>query len=136
MECAERVPLISFHSISKGFLGECGIRGGYMETINLPAGVSEQVCSVCVYACWCEFSLSACLSYVHSQYTHSLSHTHTHTHSHTHTRTHTLAQLYKLCSINLCANTMGQLSVDLMVQPPKEGDESYAQYQQEKVGVV
>ena len=28
--------LFSFHSVSKGFLGECGQRGGYMETRNLP----------------------------------------------------------------------------------------------------
>lgn len=27
--------LVSFLSVSKGFLGECGIRGGYMEVINL-----------------------------------------------------------------------------------------------------
>ncbi|XP_030385538.1 alanine aminotransferase 2-like [Scaptodrosophila lebanonensis] len=27
--------LVSFHSTSKGYLGECGIRGGYMEVMNL-----------------------------------------------------------------------------------------------------
>ncbi|ALC49924.1 CG1640, partial [Drosophila busckii] len=27
--------LVSFLSVSKGFLGECGIRGGYMEVVNL-----------------------------------------------------------------------------------------------------
>ena len=30
------VELISYHSISKGLLGECGLRGGYMELHNLP----------------------------------------------------------------------------------------------------
>ena len=30
------VPLISLHSISKGFYGECGHRGGYMEIRNPP----------------------------------------------------------------------------------------------------
>ena len=25
------VEMISFHSVSKGFIGECGIRGGYFE---------------------------------------------------------------------------------------------------------
>lgn len=30
------VPLISFHSISKGVTGECGRRGGYFECVNVP----------------------------------------------------------------------------------------------------
>ena len=31
MGLAGQVPLVSLHSISKGFVGECGRRGGYME---------------------------------------------------------------------------------------------------------
>jgi alanine transaminase len=31
------VPLVSFHSISKGVTGECGRRGGYFELANVPA---------------------------------------------------------------------------------------------------
>ena len=39
-EKSERdVSLFSFHSCSKGFLGECGQRGGYMELRNIPADV-------------------------------------------------------------------------------------------------
>jgi aspartate/methionine/tyrosine aminotransferase len=34
-----KVPLFSLHSISKGFLGECGHRGGYLELRNLPEDV-------------------------------------------------------------------------------------------------
>jgi alanine transaminase len=30
------VPLFTLHSISKGFLGECGHRGGYLEFRNIP----------------------------------------------------------------------------------------------------
>jgi len=30
------VTLFSFHSVSKGFLGECGHRGGYLEVRNMP----------------------------------------------------------------------------------------------------
>lgn len=30
------IPLISFHSISKGVTGECGRRGGYFECTNIP----------------------------------------------------------------------------------------------------
>ncbi|GAB1455188.1 pyridoxal phosphate-dependent aminotransferase [Spirochaetota bacterium] len=37
------VTLFSFHSTSKGFLGECGHRGGYMELRNVPADVMAQV---------------------------------------------------------------------------------------------
>lgn len=38
----DEVPLVSLHSISKGFLGECGHRGGYLEMRNPPkiAGTS------------------------------------------------------------------------------------------------
>jgi aspartate/methionine/tyrosine aminotransferase len=37
------VSLFSFHSISKGFIGECGHRGGYMEIRNMPDEVVEQI---------------------------------------------------------------------------------------------
>ncbi|MEW5319533.1 MAG: hypothetical protein WDW38_010678 [Sanguina aurantia] len=37
------VPLVSLHSISKGFIGECGRRGGYMETTGFPHAVKEQI---------------------------------------------------------------------------------------------
>jgi len=33
---SENAPLFSLHSISKGFYGECGHRGGYMEVRNPP----------------------------------------------------------------------------------------------------
>ncbi|MDX9857922.1 MAG: aminotransferase class I/II-fold pyridoxal phosphate-dependent enzyme [candidate division Zixibacteria bacterium] len=36
------VPLFSLHSISKGFLGECGHRGGYLEIRNVPDDVLAQ----------------------------------------------------------------------------------------------
>lgn len=34
------VPLVSFHSISKGVSGECGRRGGYFELANVPQEVN------------------------------------------------------------------------------------------------
>ncbi len=37
------VPLWSFHSVSKGFFGECGHRGGYLECRNVPADVMAEV---------------------------------------------------------------------------------------------
>ncbi|KAI1319846.1 hypothetical protein EDD11_002840 [Mortierella claussenii] len=73
--------LISYHSISKGMIGECGRRGGYFECEGLDPSILEQI--------------------------------------------------YKISSISLCPNVQGQIMVDLMVNPPKEGDPSYEQYKKE-----
>lgn len=81
-----RLQMISFHSISKGFYGECGLRGGYLEVFGIPAEVKDE--------------------------------------------------LYKLASISLCSNTIGQLATGLMVQPPQAGDASFASYQQEKDAIL
>jgi aspartate/methionine/tyrosine aminotransferase len=37
------ITLFSFHSVSKGYLGECGHRGGYFEIRNIPDDVFEQI---------------------------------------------------------------------------------------------
>jgi alanine transaminase len=78
--------LVSFHSVSKGFLGECGLRGGYFELL----GIGEDV----------------------------------------------KMQLYKLASMSLASNTLGMLTVGLMVNPPKPGDESYGLYVQERDAIL
>ncbi|KAJ2389896.1 alanine transaminase [Coemansia sp. RSA 2603] len=75
------VELFSFHSISKGMIGECGRRGGYYEAVNIDAAV--------------------------------------------------MGQLLKLASVSLCPNVQGQMAVDTMVNPPRPGDASYAQYTEE-----
>lgn len=79
--------LFSFHSVSKGFLGECGRRGGYMEVSD---GVDAQV----------------------------------------------VEQLYKVASINLCPNIDGQIMMDLKVNPPKKGEDSYELYAKERDEIV
>eukprot|EP00483_Globobulimina_turgida_P009077 UN09095 len=71
----KNVELVSYHSVSKGIFGECGLRGGYMHLCNVEEDGYEE--------------------------------------------------LYKLVSINLCPNTMGQCTVDLMCNHPKKGDDSY-----------
>jgi alanine transaminase len=38
---AAGLELVSFHSISKGVSGECGRRGGYLETVNFDSGVED-----------------------------------------------------------------------------------------------
>ena len=70
---ANDVELISMHSISKGLMGECGLRGGYFEAHNLDPFALEM--------------------------------------------------LFKLKSIELCSNTVGQIATNLMVDPPREGRE-------------
>ncbi len=36
------ITLFSFHSVSKGYMGECGHRGGYLEVRNVPADVMAE----------------------------------------------------------------------------------------------
>ena len=40
------VELFSYHSVSKGFLGECGRRGGFMEVVNLVSSLYD-----CMFLC-------------------------------------------------------------------------------------
>ncbi|KAM5280907.1 alanine aminotransferase 1 [Ctenodactylus gundi] len=40
---ATQQELASFHSASKGYMGECGFRGGYVEVVNLDAEVQRQM---------------------------------------------------------------------------------------------
>lgn len=75
------VPLVSFHSISKGVSGECGRRGGYFELANVPAEIN--------------------------------------------------ALIYKMVSVGLCPPLGGQVGVDSLVRPPKEGSESYKLWKEE-----
>ena len=67
-EVRDNCELASLHSVSKGLLGECGLRGGYLYLHNFNPSVVDQ--------------------------------------------------LVKLKSINLCSNSIGQLIVELMVNPP------------------
>ena len=38
------VELLSFHTVSKGSAGECGLRGGYIEMTNIHPGTVEEMC--------------------------------------------------------------------------------------------
>eukprot|EP01024_Parvocaulis_polyphysoides_P064103 TRINITY_DN7435_c0_g1_i2.p1 TRINITY_DN7435_c0_g1~~TRINITY_DN7435_c0_g1_i2.p1 ORF type:complete len:546 (-),score=69.98 TRINITY_DN7435_c0_g1_i2:270-1826(-) len=79
---ASGVEMLSFHTVSKGTLGECGLRGGYVEMTNIHPKAVEEV--------------------------------------------------YKVASIHLSPNIIGQVMMALMVNPPKPGDISYEQYMAEK----
>jgi aspartate/methionine/tyrosine aminotransferase len=86
MDLKSSVQLVSFHSVSKGFIGECGKRGGFMDLHNFDAAVRDQ--------------------------------------------------LYKLASISLCPNTIGQIVVDVMVKPPAPGSPSYDLYAKERDSIM
>uniref|UniRef100_A0A8C9V6C9 alanine transaminase n=1 Tax=Scleropages formosus TaxID=113540 RepID=A0A8C9V6C9_SCLFO len=74
------VELASFHSVSKGIMGECGLRCGYVELVNLDPSVKQSVTS----------------------------------------------------AFNTERNTavIGQIALNIMVDPPKPGDPSYPTFSQ------
>lgn len=74
--------LASFMSVSKGYMGECGIRGGYAEIINMDPSV--------------------------------------------------MAVLLKSLSAMLCPTVLGQIVMDVVVNPPRPNEPSYKQFQKEK----
>jgi alanine transaminase len=45
-------------------------------------------------------------------------------------------QVYKLASIQLCPSLGGQIGVDVLVCPPKQGEESYEQWHRERQGIA
>lgn len=77
----DHVQLASLHSTSKGMIGECGHRGGYMELTGFTPEVEQTI--------------------------------------------------YKLAAIQLCPVVMGQVVVELMVNPPQPGDASYEEFTSE-----
>ena len=78
--------LLSFQSVSKGSLGECGLRGGFVHMSNIHPG--------------------------------------------------TMDEIYKIASINLAPNTIGQVMTSLFVNPPRAGDESYESYWRERREII
>ena len=84
----DNVGVISLHSVSKGLMAECGLRGGYFEAHNFDEFANDMI--------------------------------------------------YKLKSIELCSNTIGQVAAQLMVDPPQEGkvtQECFDQYMLELNGI-
>lgn len=43
LKAKSKVELYSFHSISKGYYGECGLRGGYMELLNVQPEINDEI---------------------------------------------------------------------------------------------
>lgn len=46
------------------------------------------------------------------------------------------AELYKLSSLSLCSNTIGQLATGIMINPPKAGDPSYETFAKARATAV
>ncbi|XP_072980018.1 alanine aminotransferase 2-like [Typha angustifolia] len=82
----DELSLVSFHSVSKGYYGEGGKRGGYMELCGFSTDVKDQI--------------------------------------------------YKVTSVNLCSNILGQILSSLIMNPPKVGDESYESFTAEKERIL
>lgn len=77
-----KMELASFMSVSKGYMGECGIRGGYGEIINMDSKV--------------------------------------------------MAILLKSISAMLCPTVLGQVVMDVVVNPPKPKEPSYPLFVKER----
>jgi len=45
------------------------------------------------------------------------------------------AEVYKMASVNLCPSIQGQIGVDLLVRPPRQGEPSYELYEKETSGI-
>mmetsp|Transcript_68988 Transcript_68988/g.122014 ORF Transcript_68988/g.122014 Transcript_68988/m.122014 type:complete len:776 (+) Transcript_68988:44-2371(+) len=85
-ETSSSVELFSFHSMSKGYYGECGLRGGVLHMTNIDPAVSDQI--------------------------------------------------YKLFSMILCANTLGQAMMASILNPPQQGEPSYDLFASEKDAIM
>merc|ERR1719277_753921 len=81
MELGSSVEVFSFHSVSKGVTGECGLRGGLVHCHNVDPGVIDQ--------------------------------------------------MYKLASISLCSNVLGQALMASVVTDPPVGGPSRAAWEKE-----
>ena len=82
------VPLFSVHSTSKGFYGECGHRGGYLEIRNAPRVKDTDISFTDL--------------------------------------------VFKQATVNICSNTVGQLMMYLLVNPPPENSEPYLRFTNER----
>ncbi|XP_063995946.1 alanine aminotransferase 1 [Diachasmimorpha longicaudata] len=81
-----KLELASFMSISKGYMGECGIRGGYAEYVNMDPDV--------------------------------------------------MAILSKAISAMLCPTVLGQVVMDVVVNPPRPNELSYKEFVEQKTAVL
>jgi len=155
MADAPKVQLVSFHSTSKGFLGECGMRGGYFELCNFdpevlpprpiqrftrpPRTRSSPTTAPIVH--WRAPVQQPPPTHAYPRTRHHATHTPPTRHQHATlgsapNRAQVVQQLLKLVSIGLCSNTLGQIATGLMVQPPALGEPSYARYCAEKEAIL
>jgi len=80
-----KAQVFSFHSISKGYYGECGLRGGYVHLDNVDKAINDE--------------------------------------------------MYKMFSMSLCSNTVGQAMMAQILNPPQPGDASYKLWSAERSAI-
>ena len=112
----DKAEMISFHTVSKGAYGECGMRGG--DTIFLS--------SMYIASTYNFFSSQHAIITVNFEGYMEIYNM----------DSGFIDQLYKMSSINLSPNVVGQLAVGIMVNPPKPGDPSYPLFKKEKDEVI
>lgn len=49
---SKELQLVSFHTVSKGYWGECGQRGGYFEMTNIPPKVCSVLSNILPHVSW------------------------------------------------------------------------------------
>jgi aspartate/methionine/tyrosine aminotransferase len=85
LKMMSKAQIFSFHSISKGYYGECGLRGGYVHLDNIPQTINDE--------------------------------------------------MYKMFSMSLCSNTVGQAMMAQILNPPMPGDASYKLFAAERSNI-
>jgi len=60
----DNFPVVSMQSISKGFYGECGRRGGYMEVCGIAPGIVDQIYKLASVALCSNLNGQICMSLV------------------------------------------------------------------------
>ena len=52
---ASKLELVSFHTVSKGVYGECGLRGGYFDAMNIHPDAVAGALPLCLSPMCCGF---------------------------------------------------------------------------------
>lgn len=100
--------LASVHSASKGYYGECGFRAGVMQLENIASDALVRRVRYGVCARISARMYQMCVQ----------------------------AIVYKMRSVELCSNTMGQVIMTSILSPPVAGDDCYEQFETEKKTIL
>ncbi|WZZ72360.1 hypothetical protein YC2023_083730 [Brassica napus] len=151
---SKEVQLVSFHTVSKGYWGECGQRGGYFEMTNFPPRVVEEIYKVASIALSPNVSAQIFMGLMvsppkpgdisYDQFTRESTgileslrrRAKIMTDGFNSCKNVVVEEIYKVASIALSPNVSAQIFMGLMVSPPKPGDISYDQFTRESKGIL